>query len=244
MTQKKILSLIQKLNSANSNELLLDSIAFKQPLESKFLSVAFLNQHALNLSVGSEEFYYGLLNSDILLRDGIGVKLAQKIKRSPVGPNFNGTDLIPLILEKAKQNQNVSFFVFGTEEPWLSKGVHNLIGEHNVILKDGFLDDQEYLDVLKKNVNQDGFNLVLLAMGMPKQELLAERIKKEVEVPGLIISGGAVVDFYAQRHPRAPRWMRELSLEWFYRLLKEPRRLFKRYVIGIPKFFYYVLVNK
>jgi len=85
---------------------------------------------------------------------------------------------------------------------------------------------------------------VILAMGMPKQEILAEFIKKEISASGLIISGGAIIDFYAQRQPRAPKLVRELSLEWFYRLLKEPKRLFKRYVFGIPKFFYYLLVGK
>lgn len=244
MTKRKVVSLLSKLSSAKSSECLLNGIHLIKPYEKRFLTISFLNQHALNLAVESEAFYDALQNSDILLRDGIGIKIAQKIKRKVIGPNFNGTDLIPLIIEKVKASDSVEFFVFGTEEPWLTKGVENLIGNHDVVQRTGFFSDVEYINLLKKNHNPNAFNVVILAMGMPKQEMLAESIKKEISASGLIISGGAIIDFYAQRQPRAPKWMRDLSLEWLYRLIKEPKRLFKRYVIGIPKFFYYLLVGK
>jgi exopolysaccharide biosynthesis WecB/TagA/CpsF family protein len=69
-------------------------------------------------------------------------------------------------------------------------------------------------------------------MGMPKQELLSATIARELPGPMLIVNGGAILDFLAHRVPRAPRVMRNLGLEWLFRLLIEPTRLWRRYLIG------------
>ena len=81
-------------------------------------------------------------------------------------------------------------------------------------------------------------------MGMPKQEQLAYEIQKNIQGSGIIICGGAIIDFKAGKVKRAPKIFRTLSLEWLYRLMNEPRRLFKRYVIGIPFFFFQLIKKK
>jgi len=107
----------------------------------------------------------------------------------------------------------------------------------NVVTLDGFKAEADYLACLEKRKLAGAFHLIILAMGMPKQELLANRIRTDFNQAGLVLCGGAIIDFQAGRVKRAPSWIRKLSLEWAYRLLLEPRRLFKRYVIGIPLFF-------
>ena len=81
-------------------------------------------------------------------------------------------------------------------------------------------------------------------MGMPKQERVNQRLMEVLTTPAIIICGGAIVDFYAQRFSRAPSIFRRLGVEWLYRLCIEPRRLFRRYVLGIPKFIFYMIKNK
>ena len=79
-------------------------------------------------------------------------------------------------------------------------------------------------------------------MGMPRQENLGIKIKKHfVNHSGLIINGGGVVDFISKRKRRAPLFIRRIGMEWLFRLIIEPKRLFNLYVIVIPIFFFRIL---
>jgi N-acetylglucosaminyldiphosphoundecaprenol N-acetyl-beta-D-mannosaminyltransferase len=71
---------------------------------------------------------------------------------------------------------------------------------------------------------------------MPRQELVARSLRAQLDYPCLIVCGGAIIDFLGGKTARAPVWMRRLGLEWVYRLVQEPGRLFRRYVLGNPLF--------
>jgi exopolysaccharide biosynthesis WecB/TagA/CpsF family protein len=73
-------------------------------------------------------------------------------------------------------------------------------------------------------------------MGMPRQEQLAQQLRSTASNSPLIICGGAILDFLGGKVGRAPRWMQAIGVEWLYRLYREPKRLFKRYVLGNPVF--------
>jgi exopolysaccharide biosynthesis WecB/TagA/CpsF family protein len=189
--------------------------------------VSFLNAHGTNLCRRNHEFAEAVLRSDLILRDGIGMQLLYKALNSDPGLNMNGTDLIPEFLNKAKGR---TLAIFGTREPFLSDAAEVLerAGHDVVLCADGFRDPASYLSAMEQHRPK----IVLLAMGMPKQELVAVYLKEHASYNPIIINGGAVVDFIAGRVKRAPRWMRHLYMEWVFRLMNEPRRLFKRYVIG------------
>ena len=97
-----------------------------------------------------------------------------------------------------------------------------------IIIEDGFHSDEYYLEKL----SDSPVDIILLGMGMPKQERIACKLKNKLNYPVLIVCGGAIVDFLSGRFSRAPVWMKKVGMEWFYRLLLEPIRLFKRYVYG------------
>ncbi len=78
-------------------------------------------------------------------------------------------------------------------------------------------------------------DLVLLALGCPKQEIVMARIAAAVR-PAVCIGVGAGLDFVAGTLPRAPRWISSAGLEWLYRLAREPRRLWRRYLLRDPRF--------
>jgi N-acetylglucosaminyldiphosphoundecaprenol N-acetyl-beta-D-mannosaminyltransferase len=86
-------------------------------------------------------------------------------------------------------------------------------------------------------------DVLMVGMTAPKQEKWAYQHYKQLQV-GHICCIGAVFDFYAGTVNRAPLWMIKLGLEWFYRLIKEPRRMWRRYLIGNTKFMYYVVKEK
>jgi exopolysaccharide biosynthesis WecB/TagA/CpsF family protein len=109
-----------------------------------------------------------------------------------------------------------------------SAAVFEKSGVKPVLLMDGYHDDEEYLKALRERKP----SLIILAMGMPKQERVAALLARNLCYPCLIVCGGAILDFMGGKVKRAPLIFRQLGIEWLYRLAQEPKRLFKRYVIG------------
>lgn len=195
--------------------------------------LAFVNAHAVNLCCREPSFYADLMDSEIVLRDGSGMKiLFQWLGRDP-GLNLNGTDLIPRIIDRYAGEEAV---LLGTKEPWLGRAAARIAekGVRPVRTVDGFQSDRAYIEAVKESEAK----LVILAMGMPRQEHVARRLAAEIERPCLIVCGGAILDFLGGKVQRAPVVFRRFGLEWLYRLFREPKRLFRRYVIGNAVFLF------
>jgi exopolysaccharide biosynthesis WecB/TagA/CpsF family protein len=189
--------------------------------------VGFLNAHAVNLCLNDESIAQAFARCDLLLRDGVGTKwLCSMIGLRP-GMNMNGTDYIPEILERSFGH---SLAIFGTRNPHLDAAACRLReqGFNIMHVEDGFHTDEHYAQLLQ----EQPASIVILAMGMPRQERCAAYLKQHLRHPCLIICGGAIIDFIGGKARRAPVVMRRLGLEWLFRLLCEPGRLFSRYVTG------------
>ncbi|MBE9526675.1 MAG: WecB/TagA/CpsF family glycosyltransferase [Proteobacteria bacterium] len=187
--------------------------------------LSFVNAHALNIAWKDNGFAETLLKSDVLLLDGIGVKILLKLIKYPYGLNFNGTDFIPELLEKLPKSKQVA--VYGTREPFLSKGIRKIqgMGYSSISVEHGFHPDKYYIEKFQSTSP----DIIILAMGMFKQEKISIVLREVTSGRAiLVINGGAIIDFLGERFPRAPKYMREHSLEWLYRLLQEPRRLWRR----------------
>ena len=199
--------------------------------------VAFVNQHAVNLAWARSDFAAALRSADVLLRDGVGIEYFLKLNGCPPGHNMNGTDFIPK-LAAAYAGRRVA--VLGTRFPWTGRAAAALasLGCDVAVQLDGFQEDETYLHALEAARPE----LVILAMGMPRQELLAARLSKTLSFPTGIVNGGALADLLAGQHSRAPRVLREARLEWLFRLTQEPRRLARRYLVGGPAFLWRVAV--
>lgn len=193
--------------------------------------VAFANAHACNLCQSDPTFKKALLNTDILFRDGVGVKMLLWFFGKPSGYNLNGTDLIPSIMEEQKDKR---FVFIGSSKSSIAKASEICLnkGVNVVAHLDGFHDSATMLAFIQKNEPE----YVVLGMGMPKQELFSGYLKSNYPGSVLVINGGAIFDFLSGKFTRAPKLVRKYGLEWLYRLMKEPLRLFKRYVVGIPIF--------
>ncbi|MFK4443110.1 exopolysaccharide biosynthesis WecB/TagA/CpsF family protein [Caballeronia udeis] len=218
-------SLIRKLTLVMS-EREQDRIIETMQTVRKPMVVSFLNAHAFNLAWKETDFRRSLVESDLLLRDGIGVSILLTLLRIRPGLNMNGTDLIPKLLERC----HGSVALLGTREPYLSMAAAKLseAGTDVTIKLDGFQPDLRYLDAVRESRPA----VVILAMGMPKQERVALALKEAITWPCLIVNGGAILDFMSGRVSRAPGMLQALHLEWLFRLAREPRRLWRRYVLG------------
>jgi N-acetylglucosaminyldiphosphoundecaprenol N-acetyl-beta-D-mannosaminyltransferase len=98
----------------------------------------------------------------------------------------------------------------------------------------------EDTDAVIDTINRSGANVLLVAFGAPAQELWLARHRARL-APSIRIGVGGLFDFYSGRIPRAPRWLQELGLEWVWRLVQEPRRMWRRYLVGNPLFLWRVM---
>lgn len=200
--------------------------------------LGFVNAHALNSSTDNEAFYKAIAGADVLLRDGSGMAILYRMIRRDPGFNMNGTDFIPRILA-AFRGRKVA--LWGTTEPYVGRAsarCEREFGVQVVSTSHGFRDFRFYLELARATKP----DLILLGMGMPKQERLARELMAHAGQAPLIVCGGAILDFLGGRVRRAPPLVRRLGVEWLYRLASEPMRLFRRYAIGNPAFMFRLLL--
>lgn len=231
----ELVNKIERVQTFFDKEVLLDKLCRPE----KPWVLAFVNAHAMNLLSKSESFFDSLCAADTVLRDGSGMEtLFNQLNMLP-GLNLNGTDLIPDLVRKFNGR---CIAILGTEEPYLYSGAQfvkmNLAPQSRYFRANGFLDEEDYISLVTLNKPE----LIILGMGMPRQEKVAVALRREISHPCLIVCGGAIIDFWGGKTSRAPLWMRSKGLEWVFRLQMEPRRLFSRYVIGNLSFLLRVLV--
>lgn len=93
-------------------------------------------------------------------------------------------------------------------------------------------------------INQSDATVLAIGLGAPKQEKWIVKYKHQLKNIKTYLAIGATIDFEAGHKPRAPKWMSEIGLEWFYRLMCEPKRLWKRYLVDDLYFFWLILQQK
>jgi len=205
------------------------------------LDIAICNAHTL-LTALDDPDYADALKDMTLLNDGIGMGLASRFlnkKRFP--ENLNGTDLVPRIL--ADIETPLRLFLLGAKEEQVvgaKAHIEATFPQHVVAgYRNGYFGEAEIAGICA-DIDAADADLLLVAMGNPRQEMFIARNRKHLNVP-VAIGVGALFDFLSGSVIRAPRLVRMAGLEWLFRLLQEPRRLFRRYVYGIPRFFYAIV---
>jgi exopolysaccharide biosynthesis WecB/TagA/CpsF family protein len=204
--------------------------------------VAYANAHTLNLASRDSGYRAVLEAADIVLNDGAGLALAGRIFGRPFPENLNGSDFNPVILEEAAARGWPVFFlgakpgVAGEAARALKERIPGLVVCGT---RDGYFPQSES-ETVAREVAAAGAGVLMVAMGNPLQEMW---LRRHLETTGarLGVGVGAFLDFSAGVVPRAPAWMNRLGIEWVYRLLQEPRRMWRRYVVGNPLFLARVL---
>lgn len=199
--------------------------------------VYIVHPHALNLAAFNSDFARQLTLADLVLPDGIGIRIAGSLLGISLRHNLNGTDLLPLLC-KAAAEKELPMVLIGGEPGVAEQCAQNLMrdtpGLRIAYIHHGYLDDASSKEVAA-HVKSIGRCLVLVGMGSPLQERWAWQHLKDSSNTTVVTVGG-LFDFFSGRIPRAPVAWRELGIEWLWRLRMEPRRLAKRYLIGNPLF--------
>ena len=180
-------------------------------------------------------------NAEIVIPDGVGVKLALKIKGIDT-ERIPGIDFARELLQKCAESK-LPVAIIGSKREVVDKAVNNLkneISELNIVyFHDGYFnDDNEIYNALCKNAPK----LVLVAMGSPRQELFIYNAKNKLP-SCLMIGVGGSLDVWSGNVKRAPAIFQKLGLEWLYRTVSQPER-FKRIFPALPLFLLKVLTYK
>lgn len=199
--------------------------------------VHFVNAHCINMAAKDAEYRGHLQSASALLPDGSGIKLAAKFAGVKLGDNLNGTDLFPLLCERAARD-GLSIYLHGAR-PGIAQAAADAMTDRFPDLRiagtsSGYMDDRDIPNLLSK-INASGADIVLVALGVPAQEKWVAKHAPRLNAR-LIMGVGGLFDYYSGRIPRAPIAMRRSGMEWVWRFMQEPRRLFTRYTFGNAEF--------
>lgn len=216
--------------------------------DSKKTVINTINQYSFCIAERDEEFKAALKNADILLPDGVGIVAAVKSITGYNLKKISGTELHENLLERLN-SQKGSCFYLGSNENTLNKIKERLTVEFPDIKFETF--SPSYKETFSEKENSEmieainAFKPTVLFVGMtaPKQEKWVAAHKTQIDAK-LICSIGAVFDFYAGTVKRPSEFWINLGLEWFIRLCKEPKRMWKRYVYYGPIFAWALLKEK
>ena len=185
-------------------------------------------------------------SAHIINADGQAVVWASKILNKPLKERVAGIDLFSSLIKFSFQN-NKKIYLLGAKEEVVKK-LTQLIGQDystNIIAgyHHGYFDQNKEKKIVQEIANS-GAHMLFVAMNSPKKEIFLNKYKQELSSLNFIMGVGGSFDVLAGETKRAPKWMQNAGLEWFYRFIQEPRRMWKRYLLGNIKFIYLVFKEK
>ncbi len=200
-----------------------------------------INAHSFNVANEDLSFNRALEESTYLLADGVSIVLARIILCGDREVKIAGADLFEYKMKELNQIGGKSFFL-GSSDSVLKRIAERIKVDYPNIDVRTFSPPyvteftEEMTNEMIAEVNEFRPDLLWVGMTAPKQEKWVFQNYKHLDVKDTIGSIGAVFDFYAGTIKRAPKWMINIGLEWFYRLISEPKRMWRRYLLGNTRF--------
>lgn len=183
---------------------------------------------------------------DIINADGQAVVWASRFLKKPLPERVAGIDLMENLVALA-HTEGYKIFFLGAKEEIVSNvvSIYSNKFSPNIIAgyRNGYFDkDQE--KSIAKQISDTGANILFVAISSPKKEIFLNENKSILKNVNFIMGVGGSFDVVSGVVKRAPKWMQRYGLEWFYRFIQEPKRMWKRYLIGNLKFISLVLKEK
>ena len=193
-----------------------------------------------------KEFYKIYQEAEWVVCDSKILYLCSKLLKYPLPEAIPGSSFFTAFYNYHKNNPNCKIFLLGAKDGVAQTAMNKInekVGREIIVgamsPSYGFEKKQEENELIYKTINESGANVVLVGVGCPKQEKWIFNHKEKMPNVDLWMALGATIDFEAGNIKRAPKIYQKLAMEWFYRFLKEPKRMFKRYFVDDMKFFWY-----
>lgn len=197
------------------------------------------------------KFYLTYQKADYVVCDSKVLMYASKFLGNPIQEKISGSDLFPAFYNYYKHDKKVKIFLLGgvgETATIAQQKINAKVGRDMVISTYsppfGFENDDRECQKIVELINSSAANVLAIGVGAPKQELWLYKFKHQLKNVNTFFAIGATINFEAGNVKRAPKWMSEIGLEWLYRLLSEPQRLWKRYLLDDIPFFWLVLKQK
>lgn len=194
----------------------------------------------------NEELYDSVVNCDIINADGQGVVWAARFLGKRLPERVTGIDLMENLVLLAHQKGYKCFF-FGAREEVVKKVAETYSKRYSPSLiagyRNGYYTKEEEPQIAKQ-IADSGANLLFVAISSPKKEIFLSEYSPILNKINFTMGVGGSFDVIAKVTKRAPRWMQKIGMEWFFRFIQEPRRMWRRYIIGNFQFLKLVLREK
>ncbi len=192
------------------------------------------------------ELRESVLCSNLITADGQSVVWASKFLGNPLKERVAGIDLMSKLVEKAHK-KGYKIYLFGAKEAVVKEVVDKYTQQYgpNIIAgyRNGYFNASEE-EAIAKNIAESGAHMLFVAITSPIKENFLRKQKELLKNVNLIMGVGGSFDVISGITKRAPIWMQDIGMEWFFRFLQEPRRMWKRYLVGNSKFIYLVLKQR
>jgi N-acetylglucosaminyldiphosphoundecaprenol N-acetyl-beta-D-mannosaminyltransferase len=187
-----------------------------------------------------------IVNScEIINADGASVVLASRFLSYPLPERVAGIDLMQRLLSLAAE-KGYSVYFLGAKQKVVEAAVEKLqrqyVGLKVCGFRNGYFSDNEWGNIAAE-IKEKNPSIVFVGISSPKKEYLIQYFQEQ-GLDSVFMGVGGSFDVLSGFIPRAPEWMQEKNLEWLFRLMQEPRRLWKRYLVGNSKFMVRVVRQK
>lgn len=196
-------------------------------------------------------FYKSYFYADWIICDSKIVSMASKFLGASIVETIPGSSFFRDFYNFHKSNSEIKIFLLGAASGVAKKAmieINNQIGREIIVGAHspsfGFEQDLQECDDIIELINNTDATVLVLGVGAPKQEIWIGQYKERLKNIKIFMALGATIDFEAGNVKRAPKFFQYVGIEWFYRLLKEPKRLWKRYLVDDMPFFYLILRQK
>lgn len=193
-----------------------------------------------------KDFYDVYQKAEWVVCDSKILYLMSKLLKEPLPEAIPGSSFFTAYYMYHKNDRNCKIFLLGAAEGIAEKAMKNInekvgrrivVGAHSPSY--GFEKNELECEELVRIVNESGANVLLVGVGAPKQEKWIMKYRDRMPGVDVFMALGATIDFEAGTLKRAPKVWQKCGMEWLYRVIKEPKRLFKRYFVDDMQFFYY-----
>src|SRR5581483_4001 len=229
------------VTAAEATALIRKMVASRRPHHLATANVDFLVQAQTDV-----ELRRILFDADLVLCDGTPLVWASRLLGNPLPERVAGSDLAPMLIRLASEEDFRLFFLGGTSES-TTRALANIKAKYPKLSVTGYsppfgkLLEMDHEDI-KRRIREAGPDLLFVSFGCPKQEKWIAMHYQSLGVP--VAAGvGATIDFLAGHLKRAPGWMQRTGTEWLFRMLQEPRRLFRRYLKDLWVFGWSILAQ-